>query len=366
MSELAPVPASAMTTQVTDGYQLCARCGRVLVEGDTAVTVRRLSHWLIYSHQAGPNCPPKAVRGWKAARRADTIRNLNNEENIFREANANCLDHLGVPARTCVCILDDKHIESELRLAMYQPSDEAPARGSDFRTVLSRFNFRLQGGGKRAVVREYQRNKWQTVVSSLVETDLVSAIDANTLSETLEAIRDVLWSCRRRSYARFRPVSTPDGYGDAIVNFAAVRELRVQRRRTRLPKALFDVLSRDAQRRPAEWALYSNRKVFKIRGKWVSEFDVWTPKPEPVELPFNSRTDRDLYTWENTPYGPVATLKPEMIEGLFGAAKPAFSRRKQGVEEENLTSEPADRAETEPAPTLSIPHRILLKMSGQT
>jgi len=110
MRVLAPPPCSAITVQVENGYQLCARCGEVLTEGEAAVAVQRLCSWLIYAHELGPHCPPKAVRGWLAARKADTMRNLENKE-MFRTGEPYSLNGVLKP---CVCILDDRHIDAEL------------------------------------------------------------------------------------------------------------------------------------------------------------------------------------------------------------------------------------------------------------
>jgi hypothetical protein len=43
MKVLAPPPSSAAEGRVTEGYQLCASCGKVLVEGESVILVRRLS-----------------------------------------------------------------------------------------------------------------------------------------------------------------------------------------------------------------------------------------------------------------------------------------------------------------------------------
>src|SRR5665213_2541786 len=79
----APKPESVDLVRLVDGYQLCSRCGSVLVEGDTVDEVARSSEWLIYSHPE--MCSPNAVRGWKAARRAEVFREKPNTE-MFREA----------------------------------------------------------------------------------------------------------------------------------------------------------------------------------------------------------------------------------------------------------------------------------------
>jgi hypothetical protein len=362
MRELTPAPASATTAEVTDGYQLCARCGNPIVQGEQAFVVRRLNDWLIYTHPLGPGCPPDAVRGWLTAGRADAIRELDNEENIFRPANAHCLDHLGLVARPCVCVLDDRHIDSELKLVTYYASDEAPASGTDLRTLLSDFYSRLHGSGKRAAAHEDGGGEWQTIIHNFVEEDMVCAIDAGAIGDALDALRDVLWSARNRSYATFRAAPAPDLCGNAILKPALIRKLRVQRpKKARLPKAPSGVLAWDGEGQAAEWALYSKRKTLKINGKWVSEFEVWAPKPAPVALDFDSATEPDRYTWENTACGWVATLKPEMVAKLNGDTKPAFSRQKHIVSRDAPDPGPTNR-ETQESP-MSVARRILLEVS---
>jgi hypothetical protein len=115
MRVLAPTPENNVSAQVVDGYQLCARCGEVMIIGESAVVVRRFRSWLIYSHPLGPKCPPQAVRGWNAVRSADGIRKFPNKE-VYRPAGP---QHIGGSLRECVCLLDDEHIEAELELVEY-------------------------------------------------------------------------------------------------------------------------------------------------------------------------------------------------------------------------------------------------------
>jgi hypothetical protein len=76
MRVVAPTPESNVSTQIVDGYQLCARCGEVMVTDESVVVVPRLDSWLIYAHHVGPNCPAKAVRGWHATRSAEGVRKV--------------------------------------------------------------------------------------------------------------------------------------------------------------------------------------------------------------------------------------------------------------------------------------------------
>jgi len=338
MRVLAPPPMSATEGRITDGYQLCARCGQVMVDGDGVVLVPRLSSWLIHSHEVGPFCPPKAVRGWKVARAADTIRALENEE-ACREAEPY---YIVGAVRSCVCLLDDKHIEAELALVEYQPSDEAPTNGADLRAMISRRQLREVGGGKRLVVRDNEEEghrdvRPETVIRNFVEDAAIAGLDENSLTKSIRTLVEILWECRKRTYATLRTAPPIDPTPHAFINPVAARRIRIRRRgRTKSPKAPHGVLTRDLEGRPVEFALYSKRRVLKNRGKWNSEFECWTAKPKPVELPYSSLTHPKLFLWtaqslsqlepvdRDNPYGPVALLMRESIRKLNEQRNPPF------------------------------------------
>jgi hypothetical protein len=61
----APAPQSLRLGKIQDGYQLCARCGRVMTAGEACEIVPRSADYLIYSHPY--KCSAKAVKGWLAA-----------------------------------------------------------------------------------------------------------------------------------------------------------------------------------------------------------------------------------------------------------------------------------------------------------
>ena len=328
MRVLAPIPESNVSSQIVDGYQLCARCGEALVAGESALAAPRLHSWLIYTHQLGPGCPPKSVRGWKAVRFADTARERPNKD-VYREGEPY---NIGGARRACVCLLDDRHLEAELALVEYQPSDEVVTSGADLRKLLSRFQAREAGGGKRLAVREDQdnggKNTWRFLVRNSIEKDLIAAIDGNHLTRSLDILVECLGVQRRKSYATSRTAPPVDPTPHAFVDATAVRELRVGRPRGRLSPKADPVLSRDLKGRAVEFPLYSNQGVFKNEGKWISEFECWPLKPEPVELPYNSITHPKLFLWaaeslrqlepvdSTNPYGPVAILMRESIDRL--------------------------------------------------
>jgi hypothetical protein len=343
MKVLAPTPTSAITAQVADGYQLCARCGEVLVEGESAVVVPRAPFWFIYSHEIGPNCPPKAVKGWKAVRAAEGIRK---SENLTIPREAEPVHHGGL-AFPCACLLDDKHIEAEVALVQYYPSDESPANRADVRELLWRGERRMSRSCRRAVTQssldDFIRGTSQSVVRNAVEDDLIALIDTGDLNSVTNALKETSWLSREKSYATGRLAPATDPFPHAFVDATAQVEVRIrQRRKGRLPKASADVLTCDANGRPAEFALYSKRKVLKRGGKWISELEAWGAKPEPIGLPYNSSANPELYTWQETPqskckpvrhwpmgesqkrYGPVAVLKPEALAALNAQRKSQF------------------------------------------
>jgi len=329
MRVLALTPESNVSTEIGDGYQLCARCGEALVTGENALAAPRLYSWLVYTHHIGPGCPPKSVRGWKAVRFADTVREQSNKE-VYREGEPY---NIGGARRVCVCLLDDKHIDAELALVDYQPSDEVVTNGSDLRKLLSRFQAsEAGGGGKRLTVPEDQdnggKNTWRFLVRNSIEKHLIAAIDGNSLTRSLDILVECLGAQRRKSYATSRTAPPVDPTPHAFIDATAVAELSVRRPRGRLSPRADHVLSRDLKGRAVELPLYSNQGVIKNEGKWVSEFEYWAPKPKPVELPYNSITHPKLFLWaaesldqlepvdSSNPYGPVAILMRESIDRL--------------------------------------------------
>jgi hypothetical protein len=192
MNYYAPTPECISSTEISDGYQLCARCGNVLVDGESAFVVPRISSWLIYTHEVGPDCPAKAVNGWKTVRNAEAVRGTNNVETV-RDAGH---FKVGGSIRPWVCVLDDEHIDAELEPGDYQTSQEAVSKGADLRTILSRAKNRIEA-----------RDTFNTV-----ENTLIAAIDQSILDQNLDALLECVWSCRRRTYAAIKPEppSEPD------------------------------------------------------------------------------------------------------------------------------------------------------------
>ena len=240
----------------------------------------------------------------------------------------------GLP-KPCVCILDDRHIEAELALVEYQFSDEVTVRG-DFNSLLSRFCLRTIGTGRcRTAAFDGEgesegKRKRQIIVRNFVEDEFLAAIDENYLSRSMQMWIRIAWSCRRKTYATFRAAPPVPSHHVIIGPIHHTRQVRVrQRKKARLPKAPSGVLSRDTKERPVEFALYAQRKVLKLDGKRMSEFEAWqleglAPKPEPVDLSFNSSNSPEMYIWkaeskpvdQSNPHGPVAILNPVDVAAL--------------------------------------------------
>ena len=301
MRVLAPAPESNVSTEIADGYQLCARCGEALVTGENALAAPRLYSWLVER----PN------------------------KEVHREGEPY---NIGGARRACVCLIDDRHLEAELALVEYQPSDEVVTSGADLRKLLSQFQAREAGAGRRLTVPEDQenggKNTWRFLVRNSIEKDLIAAIDGNHLTRSLDILVECLGAERRKNYATSRNAPPVDPTPHAFVDATAVRELRVRRPRGRSSPRADHVLSRDLKGRAVELPLYSNQGALKNEGKWLSEFEYWSPKSKPVELPYNSITHPKLFLWaaesldqpeavdSTNPYGPVAILMRESIDQL--------------------------------------------------
>lgn len=95
-----PPPHGHHLLDLSDAYQICARCGEILSAGETVQVVYRGDRgtwrgyvhpsgpdwWGIYTHVEGPDCPPGAASGWQAVRRAIEMRGPDNPTVAQREA----------------------------------------------------------------------------------------------------------------------------------------------------------------------------------------------------------------------------------------------------------------------------------------
>lgn len=128
-----PPPDGHHLLHLSDAYQTCARCGEILLAGETVQVVYRGDRgtwrgyihpsgpdwWGIYTHVEGPHCPPGAVSGWLAVRRAIEMRGPDNPTGAAIEAPGKRKGREGqaIILRGCVfpfvSLLDNEHCEVE-------------------------------------------------------------------------------------------------------------------------------------------------------------------------------------------------------------------------------------------------------------
>lgn len=120
MTKLAP--SGCHSTRVEDGYQLCARCGKILCVGESVEVVYRGDRgtwrgyvyssgpdWCgIYTHPEGPSCGRGNASGWRAVERAIDRREFNLATS--REAKSVFLWGSVLPF---VSLLDNKQLDLE-------------------------------------------------------------------------------------------------------------------------------------------------------------------------------------------------------------------------------------------------------------
>lgn len=287
MKVYAPLPDDLTKQIIEDGYQLCARCGCVMVTGDRASVVPRASWYLIFTHWH--QCDTCAVRGWKAVRDAEGLRDATdsqgNSRNVFtpRPAERPCkpvllvdgkrtlFDGMSFPA--CTCILDNERLyvdEPKKDPVWYEPSDELPLVSTKAEDVEQLFSKRQHG-------IKYQRKYIQP--RNRVEEHLVTAVSRGTAGASARMLRAVTWQERARTYARHlaaRPAleleSTRIFSGVFVDIFKEQKtspddpsEIRMRRRRwfkSPLSKMKQGPMhSRDGKGRVVEWALYCGHQV---------------------------------------------------------------------------------------------------------
>jgi hypothetical protein len=325
MSNLAPVPESNSLNQINGGYQLCARCGELLLENEIAVVTPRLSSWLIYTHETCPNGRLKAVKGWKVILSAEATRRAKNMQTARRSEPYD----VGGAKRECVCLLDTKHINAERALADYWPSDEAVTNTDDLRSILSYSESCGEDSDAAHAPEdgEEQSSEYATFCGvlrhNLEEERLILQIDAQSLNQDLEGYLDCLWSCRERFYITIDSTASQDFSPLGLVSAKVSLGVRPNRVRLKLSPGADVVLTRDSRGKPVEYPLYSRYPVLKIARKRIAELEAWTLKPDPVELPYNSLTDPKSFLWaawslrqlepvdSSNPFGPVAILMQE-------------------------------------------------------
>ena len=111
MSRYAKSAPGGRRIVLCDGYHLCARCGNIHCTEDRVVVVYRTPWWGIHTHLPGPNCPLKAVSGWRAVELALNIR----ESNVPTPRGADCVE-IGGLIFPFVSLLDDEHCRAEVQI----------------------------------------------------------------------------------------------------------------------------------------------------------------------------------------------------------------------------------------------------------
>jgi len=277
-----------------DGYHLCARCGTILCTDDRVVVVYRAPWWGIYVHPKGPDCPAKAVSGWRAAELALDMR----ESNVPtpREACPVSIGGFGLPF---VCWLDNEHIWTELALlTISQPkgewlqSDRIAVRTTDGREADSEDDLgcaEYEHDARRA------GNRY-----NYLENAYIRALDDGQLGEHADRVREI--AHRERSSLYVKPDA---GHAKRLAQASAFASHYPRHAKDRIPKLVKlnkhgSVLTSDTMGRPVEFALYSKmpvtsgergEKKFWFGGKTLDELSFYRssgPKPKPTSLPFDS------------------------------------------------------------------------------
>jgi hypothetical protein len=153
---LARPPENTTRQEIELGYQLCARCGHLMLIGELAEIVSRSFDWQIYSHPH--RCARREPVGWRVLKRIDLLQGKENDEKkvILREAVSRIIEGLELPA---VCILNDEQIQVELsRLP-------DPERGWDF--VFTAENDDLKAILEEAEPREVIGPRHRTAIPAL-------------------------------------------------------------------------------------------------------------------------------------------------------------------------------------------------------
>ena len=175
------------------GYRLCSRCGNILCAADTVQVVYRNASWGIYTHLQGPNCPEKAVSGWRAVELAMDMRATNVP--TPREANLVSVGHFDFPF---VSLLDDEHCHAEMATVTisqreFLPAAQRPENGDENLPDL------IENWGDCRRWREWR----------YMEAKMVEAIDRRICGALAKIARHVLKHERLTLYANSRAERSP-------------------------------------------------------------------------------------------------------------------------------------------------------------
>ena len=347
MSRYHKAAPNGHTVFLADGYHLCARCGNIQCTDDRGVVVHRAPWWGIYTHLQGPDCPAKAVSGWRAVDLALDMR----ESNVPTPRDADRVD-IGGFIFPFVSLLDDEHCNSEMAAVTIWRKEFLPSelslseRENDDHKLLSNL---VENRGDR---RDW--GLWQCWEVGIVAV-------ASLRGRLAEITRDVLRQERASLYVKCSgscsvvalsekdelTMRTAVSVAGSSILPGQTSKSRAQQRKSRRPKRpppgqLSHALTRDAMGKSGEYALYSQqqltdgRRVLKFGGRPLDEFSFYRlsgRKSQPAWLPFDSARCPEMFDWSDDgvpkelvehwrgnpksyPYGAVARLKPAFVAAL--------------------------------------------------
>ena len=347
MSRYGKIAPGGRPVVVDDGYYLCARCGEVLRNGDRVVAVYRAPWWGIYSHPEGPDCPPKAVAGWRAVELALQMQ----ESNVPtpRQAQPVAINGVVLPV---VSLLDDTHCDVEKAAVTISQKDFLPTSlDSEVPEGDSRHDAAVSCGDQRRW--DMWRNTELKIVEAL-DRGVVRALVIITLG-VVRRERAYLYVKRSEPQSAIcfserdeRPMRAMASLLQAPNTGAQRRKSSRKRpksqRRSPVPRRAFD---RDARGKSTEYPLYSQQRL--TDGRRVLQFTIPPLGPQPLDefafyrlsgprsqstqVVFNSTSCPEMFDWSNedvpkglvkhwsrnpktSPFGPVARLKPAFLAAL--------------------------------------------------
>jgi hypothetical protein len=325
---------------LADAYQLCARCGEILSTGETVHVVYRgdrgtwrgyiypsgLDWWGIYTHSEGPDCPPRAVSGWQAVRRAIEMQGPDNPTTAEVEALGKRKGGEGQPVILWgfvfpfVSLLDCEHCDVEKRAVTIGRRETLESDRSPVQSVSDGREPDKEGdvGGYKYNVRK-AGNRYD-----YVEDAYIRALDARetVLGKRAELIRDV--TAREQTNLHVRACAVR-GTMDCVFEFYPPGDVTKKRpdyeirAREESKKPILkgvthgQVLTSDTAGRPVEYALYSQVPVthgergdnkFWLEGKTLDELHFYLfsgPKPRPLLFEFDTRRFPELFEWFDAP-----------------------------------------------------------------
>jgi hypothetical protein len=347
MSRYTKAAPGGVSVVLDDGYHLCARCGDIQCTDDRVVVVYRTPWWGIYTHPQGPDCPAKAVSGWRAVELALDMR----ESNIPTPREAYPVGICGFTL-PLVSLLDNERCKAEMAAVSiwrkeFLPSALSLSEGdNDHHKLLSNL---VENRGDQPDWGLWQC--WEVgIVAVAVVRGRLAEITRDVLRQeraSLYVERGGRWSAVSLSEKDERPMRTTVSVLGSSILPRRTSKTRAQQRKSRRPKppphgGLSHALTRDVIGKSGEYALYSQRdltdgrRVLKFGGLPLDEFGFYRlsgPKSRRLSPPFDSTRCPEMFDWsdddvpnglvehwrgnpKSSPFGPVARLKPGFLAAL--------------------------------------------------